>query len=171
MNTEDIRQLFEFNAWANARILDAASRLSAEDFTRPLGNSFPSVRDTLVHVLFAEWVWLRRWLGESPRRAPWESSEFADVAALRAELERVERERDEFVAGLSDDELKTVVAYTNVKGQEWRYPLGRMLQHVVNHSTYHRGQVVTMLRQMGAEAPSTDLLLRLDELSPDTRGG
>jgi uncharacterized damage-inducible protein DinB len=84
--------------------------------------------------------------------------QFADVESVRAALAEVARERTELVAGLSDADLETVVAYVNSKGEEWRYPLGRMMQHVANHSTYHRGQVVTMLRQLGASAPSTDLL-------------
>lgn len=157
MNVKDARELFEYDEWANTQVLDAAARLSDEEFTRALGNSFPSVRDTLVHLLFAEWVWLRRWRGESPR-AVLDPSQFADVEAVRARLAEVTRERAVLVAGLSDADLDGVVAYVNSKGEEWRYPLGRMMQHVANHSTYHRGQVVTMLRQLGAGAPSTDLL-------------
>jgi uncharacterized damage-inducible protein DinB len=157
MNVKDVRDLFVYSEWANALVLDATGRLSDEEFTRALGNSFPSVRDTLVHLLFAEWVWLRRWRGESPR-VILDPLQFADVESVRARLAEVARERAELVAGLSDADLYRVVAYVNSKGEEWRYPLGRMMQHVANHSTYHRGQVVTMLRQLGASAPSTDLL-------------
>ncbi|HVG29256.1 MAG TPA: DinB family protein [Pyrinomonadaceae bacterium] len=164
MNVKDARGLFAYNEWANALILDAAARLSDEEFTRGLGNSFPSVRDTLVHLLFAEWVWLRRWRGESPR-VTLDPADFPSVERVRARLSEVARERAELVAGLSDADLDGVVAYVNAKGEEWRYPLGRMMRHVVNHSTYHRGQVVTMLRQLGAGAPSTDLLYYDDELA------
>ena len=166
MNVKDVRDLFAYDEWANALVLDAAARLSREEFTRGMGNSFPSVRDTLVHLLFAEWVWLRRWLGESPR-APLDPAEFADVESVRARLAEVARERAELVTGLGDADLGRVVAYVNAKGEEWRYPLGRMMQHVANHSTYHRGQVVTMLRQLGAAAPSTDLLYYDDVLAAD----
>ncbi|MCA1641972.1 MAG: DinB family protein [Acidobacteria bacterium] len=114
--------------------------------------------------LFAEWVWLRRWRGESPR-AILDPAEFADVESVRSRLAEVARERAQLLAGLTDADLERVVAYVNAKGEEWRYPLGRMMQHVVNHSTYHRGQVVTMLRQLGADAPSTDLLLYDDALA------
>jgi uncharacterized damage-inducible protein DinB len=169
MNTKEFQQLFEYDVWANAHVLDAAASLSAEEFTRDLGNSFPSVRDTLVHILFAESVWLRRWKGESPR-VVFDPSEYRDVESVRAKLSEVERERAEFVANLDEASLEQTLSYINTKGEEWRYPLARMMQHVVNHSTYHRGQVVTMLRQLGKSAPSTDLLLYLDELSPDTHG-
>jgi uncharacterized damage-inducible protein DinB len=170
MDVKEIKQLFDYSEWANAQVLDAAARLTAEEFTRDLGNSFPSVRDTLAHVLFAEWVWLRRWLGESPRAWKGES-QFADVASLRAELAEVAQERAQLLDTLADDALARVVAYTNTKGEEWRYTLGSMMRHVVNHSTYHRGQVTTMLRQLGAHAPSTDLLLYEDLTSNGaTRG-
>jgi uncharacterized damage-inducible protein DinB len=164
MNVKDVRDLFAYDEWANALVLDAAARLSDEEFTRELGSSFPSVRDTLVHLLFAEWVWLRRWRGESPR-VTLDPSQSADVASVRARLAEVARERAELVGRLSDADLDAVVAYVNTKGEEWRYPLGRMMQHVANHSTYHRGQVVTMLRQLGAGAPSTDLLCYDDALA------
>jgi uncharacterized damage-inducible protein DinB len=164
MNIQDVRDLFVYSEWANAHVLDAAARLSDEEFKRDLGNSFPSVRDTLVHLLFAEWVWLRRWRGESPR-VVLDPADFPDIESVRARLAEVARERAELLAGLSDADLAPVLAYVNAKGEEWRYPLGRMMQHVVNHSTYHRGQVVTMLRQLGAHAPSTDFLLYDDELA------
>ncbi|MFL6227865.1 MAG: DinB family protein [Pyrinomonadaceae bacterium] len=172
MDTNDIRQLFDFNAWANRLVLDAAARLSAEAFTRDLKNSFPSVRDTLAHLLFAEWVWLRRWKGESPRAAPWQAEDFANVERLRAALAEVESERAELLTTVTDDALAEWLTYTNVRGEQWRYPLGNMMQHVVNHSTYHRGQVITMLRQLGAkEVPSTDFLYYFEELLPETRVG
>jgi uncharacterized damage-inducible protein DinB len=164
MSVQEMRALFDFNEWANEQILGAAERLSADELTRALGNSFPSVRDTLVHLLFAEWVWLRRWLGESPRA--WrDAQEFADVASLRAELSAVARTRAELLDTLADDALSQPVTYTNKQGEQWRYKLGDMMRHVVNHSTYHRGQVVTLLRQLGAHAPSTDLLLYEDVAS------
>jgi uncharacterized damage-inducible protein DinB len=166
ISIKDVRDLFAYDEWANALVLDAAARLSDEEFTRGMGNSFPSVRDTLVHLLFAEWVWLRRWRGESPRLVL-DPAEFADAESVRARLAEVARDRAELVAGLSDADLGRVVAYVNAKGEEWRYPLGRMMQHVANHSTYHRGQVVTMLRQLGAAAPSTDLLYYDDVLAAD----
>jgi uncharacterized damage-inducible protein DinB len=169
MDTNDIRQLFDFNRWANGLVLDAAARLGEEEFTRDLKNSFPSVRDTLAHLLFAEWVWLRRWKGESPRAAPWVPADFADVESLRAALAEVDREREELLTSVTDDALAQWLTYTNTRGEQWRYPLRSMMQHVVNHSTYHRGQVVTMLRQLGAAAPSTDLLYYFEEVMPETR--
>jgi uncharacterized damage-inducible protein DinB len=164
MDVREAKYLFGFNEWANAQVLDAAARLSEEEFTRGMGNSFASVRDTLVHLLFAEWVWLARWEGESPREVL-DPAKYADVGAVRAHLAEVGRRRDALLARLDDAALEGDLTYTNSKGERWRYPVGQMLRHVVNHSTYHRGQVVTLLRQLGHAAPSTDLLIYVDELA------
>ncbi|MDT7603857.1 MAG: hypothetical protein QOF61_1854, partial [Acidobacteriota bacterium] len=115
MDTNDIRQLFDYNGWANALVLDAAARLSEEELTRDLKNSFPSVRDTLVHILFAEWVWLRRWKGESPRGWLGAPVESASVTLIRAQFDWVAGERAELLATLTDDALAQVITYTNTR--------------------------------------------------------
>jgi len=165
MNKEDIRQLYDYNAWANARVLDAAAALTPEQFTRDVGSSFPSVHDTLAHIMAAEHIWLMRWRGESPRKLL-DAAEFPTLGDVRARWAEVERGLSEFVRGLTDESLGRVVAYTNTRGEEWRYALGPMMQHVITHSAYHRGQVTTMLRQLGARSVPTDFLVYLDEASP-----
>jgi uncharacterized damage-inducible protein DinB len=167
LTASEIRGLYDFNRWANRRVLGAAARLRPEQFLEDRGSSFGSVRDTLAHVLAAEWMWLRRWEGISPSVYP-SAAEFPSAQALARRFEEVERGQSHFLEKLTDAALDRLVAYTNVEGVRWRYPLRQMLHHVVNHSTYHRGQAVTLLRQLGAEAPSTDLLLYLDEAT-DTR--
>ena len=162
MNLEDIRTLYAYNRWANARVLDACRPLDAASFTRDLGNSFGSIQGTLAHVLWAEWIWLERWNGRSPRQ-PASTDSFPDAAALAARWAEIESARHAFLETLDDAALARRIAYHNIKGERWEYSLGHMLQHVVNHSTYHRGQVITMLRQLGREAPSTDFLLYFDE--------
>ena len=161
MDLERIRALYEYNRWANARTLDAASRLRSDEFTKDLGSSYPSLRDMLAHVLSAEWIWLRRWQGTSPK-ALLDPAEFPSISQLRARWAEVERELAEFVAGVTEESLETTISYVNTKGERWTYPLWQMLQHVVNHSTYHRGQVTTMLRQLGAEPVATDFLVFYD---------
>lgn len=162
MNLDEIRSLFAYNRWATERLLHASRELSPDAFARDLGTSHGSVRGTLVHTLWAEWIWLQRWRGTSPKRV-FAEDEFPDVAAIETRWGEVERERQSFIAGLADDRLAARTAYINLQGQRWEYPLGHMMQHVVNHSSYHRGQVVTLLRQLGREPPSTDFLLFFDE--------
>ena len=155
-------RLFAYNEWANRRIFQSVHPVPAEDFTRDLGSSFPSIRDTLVHILGAEWIWLRRWKGISPKSLPG-SDEIASLEDIRHRLDDVELERRAFLHDLTNHELNRSIRYANTKGEEWEYPLWEMLSHVVNHSTYHRGQVATMLRQLGHRPISTDMIYFKDE--------
>jgi uncharacterized damage-inducible protein DinB len=162
MDLETIRELYEYNFWANARSLQAASTVPPADFTKELGGSFASLRGTLAHMYGAEWIWLERWRGTSPGKLPF-ALDFADVETIRSRWQELEQEQKEFLNSLDRSRLSEVVSYVNLKGETFAYPLGRMLQHVVNHSTYHRGQIATLLRQLGATPLSTDLLLYDDE--------
>jgi uncharacterized damage-inducible protein DinB len=152
-----LNELFDFNYWARDRQLHTCAGLSEEQFLRPLGNSFPSLRDTLTHLLAVEWLWLERWRGQSPRTllAP---SEFPTVAALSERWQTVEREMREYVAGLTEETLERPLTIVNTRGQEWTYPLHHMIQHLLHHQTYHRGQVTTLLRQLGVQPPKVDFL-------------
>jgi len=163
MNTSDIRNLYAYNKWANHRIMDACRPLDTTHFTRNLGNSFGSIRDTLAHILGAEWVWLERWQHRSPKQLPIADT-FPDIATIDRRWQEIERGQNAFLEKLTDTQLEQRIAYTNFKGERWEYSLGQMMQHLVNHSTYHRGQVITMLRQLGGKAISTDYLLYFDGL-------
>jgi uncharacterized damage-inducible protein DinB len=165
MTTHDIRLLFAYNRWANARMLAAVARLSPDQLTRDLGNSFASVRDTLVHIYGAEWIWLERWKGTSPTAAV-AASDFPDVATLAARWKTLEDEQSAFIKDLTDADLEQPIEYANLKGDRFINPLGPLMQHLVNHSTYHRGQITTLVRQLGAAPAGTDLVTFLRE-----RGG
>ena len=161
MNADDIRLLYRYNRWANARMLDAVEALPGGQLAQEISGSFRSLRDTLAHILGAEWIWLRRWKGTSPP-ALLDPAELATLAALRARWSEVEGEQKDFVESVTETALQKEVAYVNMKGETWRYPLERMMQHLVNHSSYHRGQVATLLRQLGTAPASTDFLLFFD---------
>jgi uncharacterized damage-inducible protein DinB len=161
MNKYDVTYFNEYNKWANARMLDAASKLTSEQFLKDLRSSHRSVRDTLAHTLAAEWIWLERWKGTSPT-ALFTATDFPTHESLRTRWTQVENDYTEYFNGLSDEALETVIAYTNTKGESWEYPLGSMIHHLMNHSTYHRGQVTTMLRQLGAQVIPVDLLVFMD---------
>jgi uncharacterized damage-inducible protein DinB len=157
MTPEQIRELFDFNAWANQRMLDACGALTDEQSTRDLGNSFPSVRDTLAHILGAEWIWLERWQGRLPT-ALLSPGDFADLAAIRARWVEVERDVRGFVGRLSADDLARVQQVWTLKGEPYSHPLWQMIQHLVNYGSYHRGQITMMLRVLGAKPIGTDLI-------------
>ena len=157
-----IRQLYDYNRWADRRILAMASRLTNEDFIRSMGNSFSSVRDTFSHILGAEWIWLERWQGRSPKTLL-DGASFPTVQSLESRWETVERDQAQFIEALTSQRLVEELPYLNQGGQRYSYPLWQQMVHVVNHSSYHRGQITTLLRQLGAEAASTDLLVYYDE--------
>jgi uncharacterized damage-inducible protein DinB len=153
-----IRQLYAYNEWANARYFVAAGELSEEAYGRAVTSSFPSIRDTLGHVVGAEWIWLQRWLGESPTAQPsWTTGATRDE--LRRELDGVESARHGFLDGLDAARLGAPVSFRFLSGRPAEASLVALLVHVVNHSTYHRGQLATLFRQVGATPPPTDLLL------------
>ena len=158
MRVADVLSLYAYNEWANDRIFAAAAQLDPEVFTTPRGSSFSSIRDTVAHIATSEWVWLRRWRGESPS-APPEWGSLQEAAALTEKLREVEADRAAFLRGLADADLGKPLAYRNLKGDAFSEPLVDQLVHVVNHSSYHRGQVATLSRQAGFVAPATDLIV------------
>lgn len=161
ISLEAIRELFDYNYWARDRQLEACAALTEEQLLRPMGSSFPSVRDTLAHLLAVEWLWLERWQGRSPRTWPL-PEEFPALAAIAARWATVERDMREYLAGLTGDALLLPITCTGTRGNVWTYPLWRMHMHLLNHQSYHRGQVTTLLRQLGAVPARVDFLVALD---------
>lgn len=157
MTPEEMRILFDYNAWANRRSLSAAAKLTPEQFLQPLGSSFTSVRDTLGHIFGGEWVWLERFQGRSPASLP-DATQFASVEMLGKSWGEFEPRLLDFVRGLSQKDLDRVMEYKTLKFGVYSNPLWQSMQHLVNHGTYHRGQVTTMLRQHGAQPILTDLM-------------
>lgn len=162
MTRTDIELLFEYDRWANKRVFDAVATLSAEQFPRDLGGAFRSVRDTLVHIVAGEWGWLTYWKEASPSAAGlmelWNRCDalfrddtFPDIAMLHQKWTEVEREQIEFVNRLSDEDLKRTLPLPKAS-----VSLAHLMQHRVNHSTYHRGQISLMMRQLGAKPVGTD---------------
>ena len=157
MTPEEIRLLFDYNTWANHRELDAAAQLSPEQFTKPLGSSFSSVRDTLVHICGGEWIWHERFEGRSPGAMP-DLSAIQTVEALRTHWLPQEARLLAYAQKLTQADLDRVIEYKTLNFGMYSNPLWQSMQHVVNHGTYHRGQVTTMLRQLGAKPILTDLM-------------
>jgi uncharacterized damage-inducible protein DinB len=158
MTLQDLQTLLDYHYWARDRLLDALDLLAPEQFTRDLGSSFKSIRDTVAHTYAAEWAWYSRWQGQSPT-APLPTDQFADVASIRTAWTAHEAQMRAFLEELGETGITRVFEYKLLNGQPGATPLWQMLQHVVNHASYHRGQVTTMLRQLGAApAKSMDLI-------------
>ena len=154
---ELLRTLFQYNQWADRRMVDACSALTNEQFTRDLGSSFQSVRDTLVHLYGAEWVWNERIEGRSPTSLV-SGAGFPDLASVRAKLEEMDSFYLAYVTRLTQQDLEHVIHYKSFAGEEFSNPLWQTLHQLTNHASYHRGQITTLLRQLGAKAVTTDLI-------------
>jgi uncharacterized damage-inducible protein DinB len=160
---DELRRLLDYNRWANVRILDAVASLDDTELKREIPSSFPSVLATLVHAMGAEWVGLERWKGTSPTALP-DRDGFESVASVRARWDEIWADQQAFVAGLGSGDAERSVSYRLFSGDPDTRPLGELVRHVVNHATYHRGQLVTMLRQLGRTPPSTDYVRWLREV-------
>jgi len=169
MNKDDIQLLYEYDRWANNRVLQAASALNDEQFTRELGGSFRSVRDTVVDIIAGEWDWLAYWKEWSAsaafladlskqRDALFHPDAFSNVAAVRRKWAEVEKEQAEFVNGVTNESLGKMLPFRTTQAS-----LAHLMQHVANHSTYHRGQIALMMRQLGAKPLATDFHVFLAE--------
>jgi len=161
MESDQIRALHEYNRWANERIFDAVSNLTPEQYTRDMQSSHRSIRDTFVHVISVEWLYQQRVNGDSPKSL-WSPLDFPTVPKLREEWIKLVGRQRAFTDNLTAEQLKTSITYINLAGEPYTYSLWQILQHVVNHSSYHRGQIITLLRQLGSQPVSTDFLLYYD---------
>lgn len=160
MNLADIKQLFDYTEWANHLALDAAAKVPLDQLKANVNISHKSIRGTLIHTASAEWVWLERWKGTSPTQF-WEEEQYPDVAAIRARWAEIENDRRQYLETLADADLYNDLTFRRLNGEPMTMPIGSQMQHVVNHSTLHRGQVVGMIRQLGMIPPETDLLFYL----------
>ena len=157
MKPEEMAALYDYNAWADRRVLEAASALSKEEFLKPMSSSFSSIRDTLAHIFGVEWLWLERFQGRSPASIP-DGNEFTELNILKARWMEFEPTLLKFARGLTESDLDRVMEYKTMKFGVYTNPLWQSMLHLVNHGTYHRGQVTTMLRQLGARPILTDLM-------------
>ena len=161
MIVELIRSLYRYSDWANRQILDTSARVTHAQLLEGGGPSVDSLRDTLVHTMSAQWVYLERWHDRAPR-AYLAAGDFPDLAAIRARWETIERDTQGFVARLTDADLGRVVAYTNMQGERWAYPLWQQMIHQVNHATQHRSEAALMLTRLGCSPGGLDLLYFVD---------
>jgi uncharacterized damage-inducible protein DinB len=171
MNLADIKHLFDYTEWANARTIDAAGKLSDKDLRRDFGISHKSIFGTLLHMAGAEWIWLERWNGRSPAKdeawSLWTTESCADLAALKERWAGLIDQRSRYVSELDEAKFDAELPFKLLSGDPSSMRLAYQMQHVVNHATLHRGQIVGMIRQLGIEPPSTDLLFYLrPEVSP-----
>lgn len=156
METGSLRTLVDYHYWANHHLLEKVESLTGEQFSRDLGGSFPSIQATLAHMLNAEAIWLGRIEGTSISGVT--PQDLPTPASVRPRWTPLETELRALVGRLTESDLNRIVTAKTSAGKVYMNRLDHTLQHLFNHGTYHRGQVSTMLRQVGAESVSTDLI-------------
>jgi uncharacterized damage-inducible protein DinB len=160
MNKQDIQLLYKYNAWANKRILDTAARVTAEQFLAPASYPHGGLRSTLTHILFAEWIWRTRWLGESPSKRI-KPEDFPTLDSLRARWLEEEKALNAFVDSLTDEKLNGIFQYKTTRGDEKENILWQAMAHVVNHGTQHRSEAAAMLTEFNHSPGDIDLIMFL----------
>ncbi|HEY0511385.1 MAG TPA: DinB family protein [Thermoanaerobaculia bacterium] len=148
------RQLLLYMLWADRVCLEAAGGVPLEALTRDAGVSFGSLQGTLAHILGSE----RRWLARFTGQALPDPADFPDLEALAAGWSETAAQLEFFLASLTEDQLAAEITWEDTEIGAVTRPLWQPVTHMVNHSTYHRGQAVSLLRQLGYQPPATDLI-------------
>jgi len=153
MDCEALVLQLRYSAWATRRVLDSVTTLSADDLSRGLGNSYGGVRGTLEHIYQADSIWFDRLMGaptgDLTKYQP--SANFSEWAPLLDGYVK-------WAEALAPADWDRIVSYRNVKGEAFQTPVWQIVLHIVNHASYHRGQITTMLRQIGHTPTGTDLI-------------
>ena len=157
MNIDDLRRLYDFDRWATDEQHRVICTLDSEKYHRDLGSSHGGVHGTLVHIYGAQRIWLDRWNGEAPIALP-RPEHLHSLTLVIDAWEGLRADLAKLLERLTDERVAAMFAYKSMAGDPISMPLWQQMQHVVNHSTYHRGQITTMLRQLGVAAVGTDLI-------------
>ncbi len=149
----------QYNYWANELLLSVIEKeMTDKMLDKEIISSFPSLRKTVYHLWDAEFIWLKRLTGESLNN--WPSKNFnGTFFEAKEKILLIDKLFIEFVEKLNVEKLSELFTYKNVEGKIFSNPMWESVHHCMNHSTYHRGQIVTMLRQLGiTKIPSTDFI-------------
>jgi len=163
MNKQDIQLLYKYNVWANKRILDTSALVTREQFLAPASYPHGGLRSTLTHILFAEWIWRTRWLGESPSQRI-KPEEFPTFDSLRVRWLEEEKALHSFVDSLTDEKLNAPFQYKTTRGDEKENILWHVMAHVINHGTQHRSEAAAMLTEFNHSPGDIDLIMFLREM-------
>jgi uncharacterized damage-inducible protein DinB len=158
---ELIRDYYRYEQWATTRVLDTAAPVPFELLTTSVLTGFEPVRSSLVHVMWAQLLWLRRWQG-LPRVPAFTPEDFSDLAALRRRWSEIDDETNAFLAILTEERLAADFTYGGLKGGTFGHPLWKALLHQANHATYHRGEVAAVLTHLGYSPGELDFFRMYD---------
>lgn len=152
-----LREQLLYMLWADRMTLKAVRDVTPEDLTRDAGVSFGSLLGTMVHILGSQRLWLSRFAGNPIERRPG-LQDFPDLPAWIQGWEETAAGVEAFLAALTDEQLAAEITWEDSQLGPVSRPLWQPVAHMVNHATYHRGQIVSLLRQLGYTPPKTDLI-------------
>ena len=157
MNKQDILLLYKYNQWTNKKILGATSMVTQEQFLAPASFPHGGLRGTLVHALFAEWIWRNRWEGTSPtvRLKP---DDFPTFEALRTRWVEEEKLLMAFVENVTEERLNSKFSYKATDGTPHERILWHAMAHLVNHGTQHKTEAAAMLTDFGQSPGDIDMI-------------
>ena len=167
MNLTDLTTLYNYNYWANRRILRAAEGLTVEQFAAPHDLSWGSIRDVLVHTMSAEWVWRMRCQEHRSPSALLDPAQFTTLETLTTRWDEEERAMRGYLATLDESALSQPLAYVSTAGRPFSGTLWHILMHVVNHGTQHRAEVAHILTQLGHSPGDIDMILFAREMGEE----
>ncbi|SRR5258706_1470699 len=162
MTVTDLQGLFDYSYWANRKIFGVAAQLSTEQFTQSAAGSYGSVRNTMVHILSAEWGWLDR-CGGPPRGAQLKADDFPTLQSIMDTWTKVEAHVRQFLSTLRDEDLGRTIEFAIGAGPKHSMPLGELMHHAAVHAIHHRGQVALLLRVLGYTPGNFDILFYYGE--------
>ncbi|MBN1399077.1 MAG: damage-inducible protein DinB [Bacteroidetes bacterium] len=161
MNKKDIEALYEYDKWADLKMFEAASLLTKEQYLKNLISSFGGIQGTFVHIMSANIIWLSRWTGKE--QLPLQAADFPVLEILKKRWDIYQLEMANFINSLNEEKIIAQLSYKDFKGKTHEQPLYLLMQHKVNHSTYHRGQLTVLLKQSGAGVVGTDFITYIRE--------
>ncbi len=161
------RQIYtqvDYNFWANQKTTELLSSLDRSVIDQPIANSFPTIKETLKHLHYVESIWLQRIHNDTHTQIPWPDAN-PSRDQLFADLLQASTDLKDYIHSIDIADLGRSVDFVTGEGAHLSLAIERIIYHVINHSTYHRGQVITMLKQLGIkDAVSTDLSFYYQEM-------
>jgi uncharacterized damage-inducible protein DinB len=165
MDTAYFRELVNYNYWARDRILDAAQPLTPDQLAAPMPGNYSTLRSTLVHTMWVEWLWLSRLQGSSPMLS-WNDADYPTVEAIAARWREVEPDVRGYVEGLTDQDLMRTIAYTNTRGLAFENQAWQLLVQMMNHGTQHRAEAALQLTAFSRSPGDLDFTFYLRSMKP-----
>jgi len=160
MLVEYFKTLYDYTYWTHAQILEVVEQVNEAQFTEETKDGHGSLRETLVHIVSAEWIWPSRWQGTSPmEKLPEEDR--PTLGKLRERWREQQQQMRAVLAALGQEDVHRVVPDTKTRGQSYAAPLWQRMAHLVNHGTQHRSEAAVLLSRLGLSPGDLDGLIFL----------